>query len=108
MTEKTSAKTDRRPSTVLGWIDGVWSRNSVSYKQLFAGTGRLKNHAINTSRRSRWETSDCRWEQDRRLGRVECQSVRLRDTSKQVITVTDEVPNATDSLNIEFERVKLT
>ena len=53
------------PSTVLVWIDGVWSGDSVSHKQLFAGTGRLKNHAIDTPRTSRWETSDCRWEQDR-------------------------------------------
>ena len=32
----------------------------------------------------------------------------VKDTTKQVIPVTDEVPDATDSLNIEFERVKLT
>ena len=37
----------------------------MSYKQLFAGTGRLKNHAIDTPRVSRWETSDSRWGQDR-------------------------------------------
>ena len=49
------------PSTVLVWIDGVWSGDSGSYKQLFAGTGRLKNHAIDTPRVSRWETSDSRW-----------------------------------------------
>ena len=66
------------PSTVLVWIDGVWSGESVSYKQLFAGTGRLKNHAIDTPRVSRWETSDCRWEQDRDID----ESVRLRDTSR--------------------------
>ena len=38
--------------------------------------------------------------------------MRLRDTSRdtinQVIPVTAEVPDAADSLNIEFERVKLT
>ena len=32
------------PITVLVWIDGAWSGDSVSYKQLFAGAGRLKNH----------------------------------------------------------------
>ena len=41
------------PSTVLVWIDGAWSGDSVSYKQLLAGTGRLKNHAIDAPRTSR-------------------------------------------------------
>ena len=62
------------PSTVLVWIDGVWSGDSVSYKQLFAGTGRLKNHAIETPRTSRWETSDCRWGQDRDIDENSVQS----------------------------------
>ena len=42
--------------------------------------------------------------------RVECQSTRLQDTSRipteQVTPVTAEVPDATDSPNNEFERVK--
>ena len=32
----------------------------------------------------------------------------VKDTIKQVIPVTAEVPDAADSLNVEFERVKLT
>ena len=32
----------------------------------------------------------------------------VKDTTKQVMPVTAEVPDAADSLNIEFERVKLT
>ena len=104
------------PSTVLVWIDGVWSGASVSYKQLFAGTGRLENHAINTPGVSRWETSDCRWEQDRDIDensgtcRVSVSEAAryVKDTTKQVVPVTAEVPDAADSLNIEFERVKLT
>ena len=32
----------------------------------------------------------------------------VKDMTKQVIPVTDEVPDATDSLNYEFDRVKLT
>ena len=104
------------PSTVLVWIDGVWSGDSVSYKQLFAGSGRLKNHAIDTPRVSRWETSDSRWEQDRdvdkssRTCRVSVSEAARygKDTINQVIPVTAEVPDAADSLNIEFECVKLT
>ena len=42
------------PSTVLVWIDGAWSGDSVSYKQLFAGSGRPTDHAIDTPRVSRW------------------------------------------------------
>ena len=53
------------PSTVLVWIDGAWSREPVSCTPLFAGAGRLKNHAIDAPRVSRWETSHCRWKQDR-------------------------------------------
>ena len=34
------------PSTVLVWTDGAWSGEPVSCKPLFAGAGRLKNHAI--------------------------------------------------------------
>ena len=102
------------PSTVLVWIDGAWSGDSVSYKQLLAGTGRLKNHAMDAPRTSRWETSDCRWKQDRDVDensgtcRVSVSEAAryVKDTTKQVIPVTDEVPDATDSLNIEFERVK--
>ena len=43
------------PSTVLVWIDGAWSGDSVLCKPLFAGAGRLKSHAIETSRVSRWD-----------------------------------------------------
>ena len=49
------------PSTVLVWFDGDWSGELVSC----AGAGRLRNHAIHAPRVSRWETSDCRWKQDR-------------------------------------------
>ena len=72
------------PSTVLVWIDGVWSGDSVSYKQLFAGTGRLKNHSIDTPRVSRHRTIAGGRTAiiTRILGRAECQSVRLRDTSR--------------------------
>ena len=102
------------PSTVLVWFDGVWSGDSVSYKQLFAGTGRLKNHAIDTPRISRWETSDCHWGQDRDIDEnsgtcrvpVSETARHVKGTTKQVIPVTAEVPDAADSLNIEFERVK--
>ena len=102
--------------TVLVWIDGVWSGDSVSYKQLFAGTGRLQNHAFDTPRVSRWETSDSRWEQDRdidensRTCRLSVNEAAryVKDTINQVIPVTADVPDAADSLNIEFERVKLT
>ena len=45
------------PSTVLVWIDGAWSGEPVSCKPLFVGAGRLKNHAIDAPRVSRWETS---------------------------------------------------
>ena len=104
------------PSTVFVWIHGVWSGDSVSYKQLFAGTGRLKNHAIDTPKISRWETSDCRWEQDRDVdenswtcrGSVSEVAKYVKDTINQVIPVTAKVPDAADSLNIEFEHVKLT
>ena len=41
------------PSTVLVWIDGVWSGERLSCKLLFAGAGRLKNHAIDAPRVSR-------------------------------------------------------
>ena len=104
------------PSAVLVWIDGAWSGDSVSYKQLFAGTARLRNHAIDAPRTSRWETSDCRCKQDLDIEensgtcRVSVSEAAryVKNTTKDVIPVTDEVPDATDSLNIEFERVKLT
>ena len=42
------------------------------------------------------------------LGRAECQVSEaaryVKDTTQQVIPVTAEVPDAADSLNIEFER----
>ena len=59
-----SAKDMQTPNTVLVWIDGAWSGEPVSCKPLFAGGGRLKNHAIDAPRVSRWETSECRWKQD--------------------------------------------
>ena len=46
------------PSTVLVWIDGAWSGQPVSCKPSFVGAGRLKSHAIDAPRVSRWETSD--------------------------------------------------
>ena len=113
---ETLSRDIQTPSTMLVWIDVVWSGDSVSYKQLFAGTGRMKNHAIDTPRASRWETSDSRWGQDRdndenswtcRVSVSEAARY-VNDTINQVIPVTAEVPDAADSLNIEFERVKLT
>ena len=100
------------PSTVLVWVDGAWSGEPVSCKPLFAGAGRLKNHAIDTSRISRWETSDCRWEQDRDCDdnsgtcRVSVSEAArsVKDTTKQVIPDTAKMPDVADSLNIEFER----
>ena len=100
--------------TVLVWIDGAWSGDSVPYKPLFADAGRLKNHAIDAPRVSRWETSDYRWKQHRDTDensgtcRVSVSEAAryVKDTTKQVIPVTAEVPDATDSLNNEFERVK--
>ena len=82
----------------------------MSYKQLFAGAGRLKNHAIDTPSVSRWETSDHRWGQDRdidensRTCRVSVSEAAryVKDTTNQVIPVTAEVPDAADSLNIDF------
>ena len=102
------------PSTVLVWIDDAWSGESVSCKPLLAGAGRLKNHAIDAPRVSRWETSDCRWKQDRDVdensetSRVAVNEAArcVKDTTEQVTPATAEVPDATDSLNNEFERVK--
>ena len=102
------------PSTVLVWIDDAWSGELVSCKPLFSGAGRLKNHAIDAPRVSRWETSDCRWKQDRDIDensetcRVAVNEAAryVKDTTEQVTPVTAEVPDATDSLNNEFERVK--
>ena len=78
------------------------------------GTGRLSNHAIDTPRVSRWETSDSRWEQDRDIDEnsgtcrvsVSEGARYVKDAINQVIPVTAEVPDAADSFNIEFERVK--
>ena len=69
------------------WIDGAWSGDSVSCKPLFAGAGRLKNHAIDAPRVSRRETSHCRWKQDRDTDENsetcrEWQSTRLQDSSR--------------------------
>ena len=63
----------------------------------------------------RWKTTDYRWKQDRDIDensgtcRVSVSEAAryAKDTTKQVIPVTAEVPDAADSLNIEFERVKL-
>ena len=81
------------PSTVLVWIDGAWSGDPVSCKPLFVDAGRLKNHAIDAPRVSRWETSDCRWEPDREIDensgtcRVSVSKAAryVKDTTKQVI-----------------------
>ena len=99
------------PSAVLVWINGDWSGEPVSCKQLFAGAGRLKNHAIDVSRGSRWGR---RWKQDRDVDensgtcKVSVNEVArcVKDTTEQVTPATAEVPDATDSLNNEFERVR--
>ena len=88
--------------TVLVWIDGVWSGEPVSCKPLLAGGGRLKNHAIDAPRVSRWEASDCRWKQDRDIDensercRVAVnEAVRYaKNTAEHVIPVSTEVPDA--------------
>ena len=108
---KSPAKIYRRQARC--W-SGLMVSGVVSYKQLFAGTGRLKNHAIDTPRVSRWETSDSRWEQESdideksRTCRVSVSEAarHVKDTFNQVIPVTAEVPDAADSLNKEFEREK--
>ena len=105
---------DTTPSTVLVWIDGAWSGDSVSCKLPFAGAGRLKNHVIETPRVSRWETLDYRWKHDRNIDEnsptcrvVVNEAARyVKETAEQLTPVTAEVPDATDSLNNEFERVK--
>ena len=104
------------PSTVLVWIDGAWSGETVSCKPLFAGAGRLQNDAIDTPRLSRWETLDYRWRHDRDIDEnseacivaVNEAARYVKDTTEQVTPVTAEMPDATDSLNSEFERVKET
>ena len=68
---------------------------------------------IDAPRVSRWETSDCRWKQDRNIDdnsgtcRVSVSEAarHVKDTTEQVTPATAEVPDATDSHNI-FERVK--
>ena len=83
----------------------------MSCKPLFAGAGRLKNHAIDAPRVSRWGR---RWKQDRDVDensgtcRVSVNEVArcVKDTTEQVTPATAEVPDATDSLNNEFERVR--
>ena len=86
----------------------------MSCKPLFAGAGRLKIHATDAPRVSRWETSDCRWKQHRDID-DNSETCRLavneaarcvKDTTEQVTPATAEVPDATDSLDNEFERVK--
>ena len=100
------------PCTVLVWIDGAWSGEPVSCKLLFAGGGRLKNHAIDAPRVSRWETSDCRWNQDHDIYENSEQSGSQRGCKirqghdRAGDPVNAEVPDATDSLNNEFERVE--
>ena len=86
----------------------------MSCKPLFAGAGRLKNHAIDAPRVSRWETSDSRWKQDRDIDensetcRVAVNEAAryVKDTAEQVMPVTAEVPDATENLDNEFKRVK--
>ena len=78
---KRSAHDIQTPSTVLVWIDGAWSGEPVSCKPLFAGAGRLKNHAIDAPRVSRWETSDCRLKKDRDMGK-RCKRVRCKRSKK--------------------------
>ena len=101
------------PCTVFVWFDGAWSGEPVSCKSLFADAGRLKNHAIDAPRVSRWETSDYPWKQDRDINgnsgtcRVSVSEAAryVKDTTEQVIPVTDEVLDATDTLHNVFERV---
>ena len=100
------------PCTVLVWIDGAWSGEPVSCKPLFAGGGRQKNHAIDAPRVSRCETSDCRWKQDHDIYENSEQSGSQRGCKvregydRAGDPVNAEVPDATDSLNNEFERVE--
>ena len=101
-------------STVLVWIDGTCSGEPVSCKLLLAGAGRLKNHAIDAPRVSRWEMSDCRWkhgcgvDENSETCRVAVNEAAryVKETTEQVTQATAEVPDATDSLNSKFERVK--
>ena len=86
----------------------------MSCKPPFPGAGRLKNHAIDALRESRWETSGYHWKQDRDIDensetcRVAVNEAAryVKDTTEQVTPVTAEVPDATDSHNNELERVK--
>ena len=63
---------------------------------------------------SQRETSDCRGKQDRDVDEnsetcrvaVDEAARCVKDTTEQVTPVTADVPDAADSLNIEFERVK--
>ena len=92
----------RTPSTVLVWIDGAWSGDPVSCKPLLPFSGRLKNQAIDAPRVSRWETSDCRWKQDRDVDEnsetcrvaVDEAARCVEDTTEEVTPVTAEVPDA--------------
>ena len=86
----------------------------MSCKPLFGGAGPLKNHAIDAPRVSRWETSGCRWKQDRDIDEnygtysvsVSEAARNVKDTTEQVTPATAEVPDETENLNNEFERVK--
>ena len=90
----------QKPSTMLVWID----------RPPFAGAGRLENHA----RVSRWETSDCRWKQNRDIDdnsgtcrvSVDEAARHVKDMTDRVTPATAEVPDATDSPINEFERMK--
>ena len=60
---------------------------------------RLKSHAIDAPRVSRWETSDCRWKQDRDIDEnsetcrvaVNEAARHVQDAAEQVIPVIAEV-----------------
>ena len=76
---------------------------------------RVSEHYASTPPRvGRWETSDCRWKQDRDIDessetcRVAVNEAAryVKDTAEQVIPMTAEVPDAVENLNNEFERVK--
>ena len=86
----------------------------MSCKPQFAGAGRLKNHAIDAPRVSRWETSDCRWKQDRDTDEnsetcrvaVNERGCKIRQGyGRAGDTSNCRVPDATENLNDEFKRV---
>ena len=111
---KKPSQDTQTPSKVFVWIDGAWSGEPVSCKPPFAGACRLKNHAIETPRVSRWETFDHHCKQDSDIDEnsetcivVDNKAARdVKDTAEKVTPVTAEVLDVTENLNNEFERAK--